>query len=269
MRNICFPPVPDFDQHSKIEFLKSCLYVSISFSGRCPEGWQDGVDEGLGCIWAEVPVKYPSGYGRPQQSDRPIITVGENQNAAAEFCTSLDENSRLVEVYNEEQQARLEEILRRVVADCEKEEANCDFQDIDVGPGLEGASGNHWWWTGLRKNEEGWRWGSGKPMEFENWMFGDKDGVSMDHALDFAKEQADKDFRWNFQYDYNYDYEWNYVYNDGIWTYGNGDCVLLYGGLRSTPYRGYKWINYSCTLDYSRSYPVCQLPLTYLTTPDS
>jgi len=227
MRNICFPPVPDFDQHSKIEFLKSCLYVSISFSGRCPEGWQDGVDEGLGCIWAEVPVKYPSGYGRPQQSDRPIITVGENQNAAAEFCTSLDENSRLVEVYNEEQQARLEEILRRVVADCEKEEANCDFQDIDVGPGLEGASGNHWWWTGLRKNEEGWRWGSGKPMEFENWMFGDKDGVSMDHALDFAKEQADKDFRWNFQYDYNYDYEWNYVYNDGIWTYGNGDCVLV------------------------------------------
>ena len=30
-----------------------------------------------------------------------------------------------------------------------------------------------------------------------------------------------------------------------------------------------RWINYSCTLDYSRSYPVCQLPLTYLTTPDS
>ena len=30
----------------------------------------------------------------------------------------------------------------------------------------------------------------GKPMEFENWMFGDKDGVSMDHALDFAKEQV-------------------------------------------------------------------------------
>ena len=27
----------------------------------------------------QVPVKYPSGYGRPQQSDRPIITVGENQ----------------------------------------------------------------------------------------------------------------------------------------------------------------------------------------------
>ena len=128
MRNICFLLVPDFDQHSKIEFLKLCLYVSISFSGRCPKGWQDGVDEGLGCIWAEVclvrsysvpsiyhllqtnkgtsgiitcicisnkyqnlrwcdsfwncdqvPVKYPSGYGRPQQSDRPIITVGENQ----------------------------------------------------------------------------------------------------------------------------------------------------------------------------------------------
>ena len=30
----------------------------------------------------------------------------------------------------------------------------------------------------------------GKPMEYENWMFGDKDGVSMDHALDFAKEQV-------------------------------------------------------------------------------
>ena len=104
------------------------MSISISFSGRCPKGWQDGVDEGLGCIWAEVflvrsysvpsiyhlaqtyngtsgiitcicisikyqnlrwcdsfsnvdqvPVKYPSGYGRPQQSDRPIITVGENQ----------------------------------------------------------------------------------------------------------------------------------------------------------------------------------------------
>ena len=54
MKNICFLLVPDFDQHSKIEFLKSCLYVSISFSGRCPKGWQDGVDEGLGCIWAEV-----------------------------------------------------------------------------------------------------------------------------------------------------------------------------------------------------------------------
>ena len=27
-------------------------------------------------------------------------------------------------------------------------------------------------------------------MEFENWMFGDKGGVSMDHALDFAKEQV-------------------------------------------------------------------------------
>ena len=104
----------------------------------------------------------------------------------------------------------------------------------------------------------------GKPMEYENWMFGDKDGVSRDHALDFAKEQvrnrkrnlkiqadkdrtwicrhtkdlgycfhafslhqADKDFHWNFQYDYDYDYEWNYVYNDGGWTYGNGDCVLV------------------------------------------
>ena len=30
----------------------------------------------------------------------------------------------------------------------------------------------------------------GKLMEYENWMFGDKDGVSMDHALDFAKEQV-------------------------------------------------------------------------------
>ena len=30
----------------------------------------------------------------------------------------------------------------------------------------------------------------GKPMEYENWMFGDKDGVSRDHALDFAKEQV-------------------------------------------------------------------------------
>ena len=39
--------------------------------------------------------------------------------------------------------------------------------------------------------------------------------------------QADKDFHWNFQYDYDYDYEWNYVYNDGGWTYGNGDCVLV------------------------------------------
>ena len=47
----------------------------------------------------------------------------------------------------------------------------------------------------------------GKPMEYENWMFGDKDGVSRDHALDFAKEQvrnrkrnleiqADKDRTW-------------------------------------------------------------------------
>ena len=30
----------------------------------------------------------------------------------------------------------------------------------------------------------------GKPMEFENWMFGDKGGVSMNHALNFAKEQV-------------------------------------------------------------------------------
>ena len=58
MRNICFLLVPDFEQHLKIEFLKLCLYASISFSGRCPKGWQDGVDEGLGCIWAEVcPVR--------------------------------------------------------------------------------------------------------------------------------------------------------------------------------------------------------------------
>ena len=44
-------------------------------------------------------------------------------------------------------------------------------------------------------------------MEFENWMFDDKGGVSMNHALDFAKEQvrnwernleiqADKDRTW-------------------------------------------------------------------------
>ena len=52
-----------------------------------------------------------------------------------------------------------------------------------------------------------------------------KDLGSCFHA--FFLHQADKDFRWNFQYDYNYDYEWNYVYNDGIWTYGNGDCVLV------------------------------------------
>ena len=32
---------------------------------------------------------------------------------------------------------------------------------------MEGTSGNHWWWTGLRKNEEGWRWGSGQGFILE------------------------------------------------------------------------------------------------------
>ena len=98
--------------------------------------------------------------------------------------------------------AIFKEILRRVVADCENEEANCDFQHIDLvydlythshhsshfilpfltflnlldlldlgviitRPGLEGTTGNHWWWTGLRKNEEGWRWGSGQGFILE------------------------------------------------------------------------------------------------------
>ena len=35
-------------------WVSEIMSISISFSGRCPKGWQDGVDEGLGCIWAEV-----------------------------------------------------------------------------------------------------------------------------------------------------------------------------------------------------------------------
>ena len=35
-------------------WVSKIMSISISFSGRCPKGWQDGVDEGLGCIWAEV-----------------------------------------------------------------------------------------------------------------------------------------------------------------------------------------------------------------------
>ena len=38
MRNICFLLVPDFDQHSKIEFRKLCLYLYLSQGGVLRDG---------------------------------------------------------------------------------------------------------------------------------------------------------------------------------------------------------------------------------------
>jgi len=111
---------------------------------RCPTNWRDATHVGLGCVWAATKGG------------------GVNQTQAEEVCTGMGQDSRLVEVDNEEQRSFLESYLSKVETDrCESGNYQYDYYDYysdgDYSSAFSSYGGCYYrsfhWWLGHQQVE--------------------------------------------------------------------------------------------------------------------